>query len=85
MKMTNEQMLILLSTILGPLDCGWEATSGHDRVGAFTIIRYSKGFRMGQLRRAHSLIEDLLSEQIGEGVRITDLRSEVDDRQGWRD
>ncbi len=69
-KMTNIQILILLNTILGKLDCGWEATSGHDRAGAFTIIRYSEGFKMGELRRAHSLIEDLLDKQLGPGERV---------------
>ena len=85
MKMTNEQMMILLSSILGPLDCGWELSSGHDRCGAFTIIRYEKGFRMGELRKTHSLIEDLLSEHVGDGERVTDLRSEEDDSPGRRE
>lgn len=68
--MTNKEILILLATALGELDCGWEVSSGHDKAGAFTIVRYSAGFKMGELRRAHSLIEDLLSEQIGPGDRV---------------
>jgi hypothetical protein len=68
--MTNKQILILLGTILGELDSGWQAASGHDKQGAFTIIRYDSSLKKGALRRCHALIEDLLSEHLGEGDRV---------------
>lgn len=68
-SMTNKQILILLATMIGQLETDWEVTSGHDDLGAFTIIRYHEGFKMGNLRRCHTLIENLLIEHLGPGDR----------------
>lgn len=66
----NKQILILLNTMIGELETDWEATSGHDEDGAFTIIRYARPFKMGEVRKTHSLIEDLLFEHLGPGDRV---------------
>lgn len=67
--MNTKDLSILLSTALGPLETGWQAASGHGEE-SFTIIRYDGTLKRGGLRRMHALIEDLLSEELGEGDRV---------------
>lgn len=45
-------------------------TSAHTKDESFTIIRYDSTLKKGGVRRMHSLIEDMLSEQLGEGDRL---------------
>jgi hypothetical protein len=68
--MTNKQILILLASTLGELDSGWRVESGHDKLGSFSIIRYDSTLKKGALRRMHAMIEDQLSEELGEGDRV---------------
>lgn len=68
--MTIKQILITLGVALGVLDAGWRCESGHTRDGSFTVIRYDGTLTKGQLRRMHSLIEDMLSAELGEGDRV---------------
>tara|TARA_R110000737_G_scaffold47134_4_gene67045 strand:+ start:7540 stop:7746 length:207 start_codon:yes stop_codon:yes gene_type:complete len=68
--MTIPQILITLGVALGRLDAGWRAESGHTKDGSFTVIRYDGTLKKGQLRRMHALIEDVLSEHLGEGDRV---------------
>lgn len=60
-----------LRTALGILEEGWQAASGHVKGGtSFTVIRYDATMTKGQVRRIHSLIEDMLSEELGQGDRV---------------
>ena len=66
--MTPKQITLLLLQSLGPLDSEWEQTSGHTTEVSFMIIRLA-GIKKGHLRRLHSLVEDVLAEELGEGDR----------------
>lgn len=69
--MTSKEISILLASALGPLETGWQAVSGHTKgEESFTVIRYDGALKKGALRRMHAMIEDLLSEQLGEGDRV---------------
>tara|TARA_R110002153_G_scaffold9324_5_gene38618 strand:+ start:342 stop:548 length:207 start_codon:yes stop_codon:yes gene_type:complete len=68
--MTINQILITLGVALGVLEDEWRCESGHTRDGSFTVIRYDRSLTKGQLRRMHSMIEDMLGEELGEGDRL---------------
>lgn len=69
--MTTAQIIHMLRAVVGKLESGWQMTSGHDKGNeSFTIIRYDARLTKGQLRRMHSLIEDMLGEELGEGDRV---------------
>ena len=51
------------------MTAGWQAVSGYTKDESFTVIRYD-GISKGNVRRMHALIEDLLSEHLGEGGRV---------------
>ncbi len=69
--MTTKQIIHLLRSALGQLESGWQMASGHDKGNeAFTIIRYDRTLKKGALRGMHAKIEDMLSEELGEGDRV---------------
>ena len=68
--MNSKQILHLLHMALGEQTADWEVQSAYNKEGSFTVIRYDTKLTKGQLRRMHSLIEDTLSEHLGEGDRI---------------
>ena len=68
--MTTKQLVHLLRSSLGLLETGWQVVSGHSKDESFTIIRYDGVLKKGAVRRMHSLIEDLLSEELGAGDRL---------------
>lgn len=69
--MTGPQIIHVLRAALGKLTAGWEVQSGHTREGSFTVVRYDGVLKKGALRRMHSKIEDMLSEELGPGDRIS--------------
>ena len=69
--MSTKQIIHTLRAALGVLESGWQIVSGHDKGNeAFTIIRYDRTLKKGQLRRLHALLEDMLSEELGPGDRV---------------
>lgn len=68
--MTAKQILHLLGASLGALEDRWQVVSGHDKLGGFTVVRYDSSLKKGAVRRMHALIEDTLSEELGEGDRL---------------
>ena len=70
--MNSRQLTHLLRTALGVLEDGWQVVSAkaHKEDEGFTIIRYDPRLKKGAVRRMHAKIEDMLSEELGEGDRV---------------
>tara|TARA_R110002167_G_scaffold143958_2_gene333695 strand:- start:46664 stop:46873 length:210 start_codon:yes stop_codon:yes gene_type:complete len=69
--MTSAQIMHVLRAALGKLESGWQVVSAHvPKVGSFTIVRYDSSLKKGALRRMHAKIEDMLSEELGQGDRV---------------
>lgn len=69
--MSPHEISILLTSALGPLDAGWQVATGGTRDEEwFTVIRMDGALKKGHVTRIHNLIEELLSEELGEGDRV---------------
>jgi len=60
--------LTVLNGIFSPRTQAWEQHSGHSKNESFIVIRIGR-IKKGELRRLHSLIEDIMIYEHGEGDR----------------
>ena len=67
--MTTRQILIGLGALLGQMDSMWEMATGHHKEGQFIVIR-TQDMKKAHLKRIHNLVEEVLSEELGEGDRV---------------